>query len=427
MTRLSAEIVAIGTELVMGEAVDTNSAWLAARLGELGVRVTRHVSVDDRIDDIVDVLADAASRSDAVIVTGGLGPTPDDLTRHAVARLIGVPLERRDDLVAYITGYFTRTGRAMPESNLLQADVPRGARILEPQGTAPGFAVDVESPAGSSTIYCLPGVPREMEGMAAASVFGELTARAGLGTTVSRTVRTAGMSESHVAEMLDDVVADSERTGQPGIAFLASKGETRVRVTATAADRGHALAIIDPVVGRIVSRLGAGVAGLDDEGPEHAVFRQLRQLGKTLGIAESMTAGAVAARIARIPGASEVLKGGLVVYATATKTHIAGVDPSILDAHGPVSAPVAKALAQGARSRLHADIGLGLVGVAGPAEQAGMPVGRVYLAVATASEVMEREVNVPRRNRADVQDVAVSVAIDFLRRRLANLAASELF
>ena len=448
MTRLRAEVVGIGTELLLGDAIDTNSAWLCARLGELGISVHRHTNVDDDIGRIVAVLAEAAARADAVIVTGGLGPTQDDLTRAAVAALARVPLVRDQSLVDYITDYFARSGRQMPMSNLVQADIPRGARVLTPQGTAAGLAIDVDGPDGGvCTIYCLPGVPREMKDMANASVLGELTDRAGLGTTVSRVIRTAGMAESQVSELLDDLVTETTRDHQVGIAFLASKGETRVRVTATGEDRSAALTLTDPIVDRIVERLGAGVAGLDDEGPEHAVVRQLRQLGATLALAESMTAGGVAARIARVPGASAVLRGGLVVYATPAKVEVAGIDPSLLDAHGPVSAEVAGALAERARVVVGADVGLGLVGVAGPAEQGGMPVGRVYLALSTdgsasaaaprggtvtqpdeaaagAAGIAVAEINLPRRSREDIQDFAVSRALDFLRRRLATMASS---
>lgn len=416
---LTAEIVAVGTELVAGEAVDTNSAWLSRRLGELGIRVLRHTSVADDLGHMVTVLSECARRAEAVVMTGGLGPTPDDLTRHAAAAVAGVPLERRQDLVDRITGYFAAAGRDMPPSNLVQADVPEGARVLPAQGTAPGFAFDVDR----ASVYCLPGVPREMQAMAEADLIPELAARAGRGVTVSRLVRTAGMAESHVAELVSEVLDPTG--GGPAVAYLASKGETRVRITTTAPDRAAALARINPLVDRIVDRLGAGVAGLDDEGPEHAVVRQLRQAGLTLAVAESMTAGGVAARIARVPGASMVLLGGIVVYATASKTALAGVPAAVLDDHGPVSAVVAARLAAGVRDRLTADLGLGLVGVAGPAQQGGVPVGRVHLALDTGGQVYERELNLSRRSREDIQDFAVSAAVDFVRRRVATWAARK--
>ena len=419
MTRVRAEIVTIGTEFVLGESVDTNSTWLSARLTELGIPVLRHTSIDDDVDRIADVLAEALARADAVLVTGGLGPTQDDLTRIAVARVAGVPLERRPDLEEHVREHFRRTGREMPRSNLVQADLPRGARVLPPQGTAAGFAVAVDG----AVVYCLPGVPREMRAMFDGHVFGELATRAGRGTTVSRVVRTAGMAESQVADLLGDIVAELARDGRAALAFLASRGETRVRVTATGGSRSAALGVIDPLVDRIVDVLGAGVAGLDDEGAEHAVLRQLRQLGWTLGLAESMTGGGVAARLTRVPGASRVFRGGLVVYATDVKVSLAGVDPSLLEAHGPVSAEVARALADAARVRLGTDVGLGLVGVAGPDEQGGKPVGRIHLAMSTGGgHAVERELDRPRRDREDIQDFAASAALDFLRRELAALA-----
>lgn len=422
---LTAEIVAVGTELVAGDAVDTNSAWLAWRLGELGIAVHRHASVDDDVARMVDVFGAALARADAVLVTGGLGPTPDDLTRHAAAQLAGVPLERRAELVDHLVRYFTDAGRDMPQSNLVQADLPAGARVLQPEGTAAGFALAVPTSSRSSTpvLYCLPGVPREMKAMAQAGVFGELAARAGRGVTVARLVRTAGMAESQVAELVDDVLATYDGD-PPSVAYLASRGETRVRLTTTATDRTAALARIDPFLERVTARLGAGVAGLDDEGPEHAVVRQLSAAGLTLALGESMTAGGVGARIARVPGASSVFAGSLVTYATVAKSRLAGIDPAVIDAHGPVSPEAAAGLAAAARTRLGADVALGLVGVAGPDEQRA-PVGRVHLALDSGAGLQERELNLPRRGRVELQEFAVSAAVDFLRRRLAGLATPE--
>jgi nicotinamide-nucleotide amidase len=414
-----AEIVAVGSELLLGDAVDTNSAWIAGRLAEIGVDVHRHTTIGDNVARMVTVLGEAAGRAEVVVVTGGLGPTQDDLTRTAVARLAGVELERREELVEHVTSYFARSGREMPGSNLLQADVPAGARIIPAVGTAAGFACDVRGAGDPSTIYCLPGVPREMEVMAAREVIPELIERGGLATTVSRVVRTAGMAESAVAEALAELNEQLDGAGNPTIAFLASRGETRVRVTGKAASRPEALGLVDPVVDTIVDLLGRGVTGVDDEGTEHAVARELLRRGWTLGVAESVTGGGLGARLVRVPGASAWFRGGLVTYATEVKRSLAGLAMGMLR-EGAVSEEVAAALASAARDRLEADVGLAVVGVAGPDPQDDQPVGTVCIAsVVPDGPPQTRMVRLPARARVELQEWAAGAALDHLRRRLA--------
>lgn len=417
---LRAEIVAVGSELLLGQSVDTNSGWISARLAEIGVDVFRHTTVGDNVERIVEELRGAAVRADAVIVTGGLGPTQDDVTRDAVARHAGVRLERRPELAAYLEEHFARGRRQMPASNLRQADLPAGARVLSPVGTAAGFAVEV----GGALVYCVPGVPAEMEVMIERDVVPDLVERGGLATTVSRVVRTAGMSESGVAELCGDLVERLDREDSPTIAFLASRGETRVRVTAKAASREAARALTDPVVEEIVDRLGAGVVGLDDEGIEHAIARQLRRTAWTLAVAESVTGGGVQARLVTVPGASDWFLGGIVAYTEVAKTGVACVNGDLLARHGPVSEPVAAALAAGARDRLGADVGLGVVGVAGPATQGVRDVGTVCVGVVVPdAPPCTRTVVLPSRSRTELQEWAASVALEGLRRRLGEVAA----
>lgn len=414
---MRAELVAVGSELLLGEAVDTNSAWISARLAEVGVDVFRHTTVGDNFERMLAVLREGCERADVVVVTGGLGPTHDDLTRVVVAKLAGVGLYRHDDLAEGITAYFAELGRAMPASNLVQADLPAGARVFDPVGTAPGFAVDV----GSTMVYCVPGVPREMQAIVARDVIPDLVRRGGLAVTVSRVIHTAGMSESGVAERCAPVIVEFDPARNPTIALLASRGETRVRVTAKAASHEAALALADPVVERLVGLLGAGAAGVDDEGVEAAVGRQLRRLGLTLGVAESVTGGGVAARIVSVPGASVWFRGGLVPYATSAKATLGGVDPAVLERDGPVAESTVGQLAAGARERLGADVGLAVVGVAGPTGQAGQEIGTCCLGLALADgTVRTRTVRLPGRTRADVQELAASAALDYLRRRLAE-------
>lgn len=418
---MRAELVAIGSELLLGDSVDTNSAWIGARLAEIGVDVHRHTTVGDNVDRMAAALAEAAGRADVVVVTGGLGPTQDDLTREAVARVADVGLERREELVEHVTEYFARHGRTMPASNLRQADVPVGARILDPVGTAAGFAIEVPGAGEPTTVYCLPGVPREMMAMLDRQVIPELVERGGLATTVSRVVRTTGMAESAVAELAAELNDRLDAAGNPTIAFLASGGETKVRVTGKAATREEALALVDPVVSELVSLLGGGVAGIDDEGSEHAVAALLLASGWTLAVAESVTGGGLGARLVRVPGASRWFRGGLVTYATDTKSSLAQVDASLLEAEGPVSERTALALAHGARERLAADVGLAVVGVAGPDPQGGQPVGTVCVAsVLPDGQERSRLVRLPTDGRAEVQEWAAGAALDHLRRRLAR-------
>jgi nicotinamide-nucleotide amidase len=413
-----AELVAVGSELLLGASVDTNSTWISARLAEIGVDVHRHVTVGDNVERMAEAIGAAAGRADAVIVTGGLGPTQDDLTRAAVARLAGVELRRQPELVEHITEMFARIGRTMPASNLVQADLPDGARVLTPVGTAAGFAIDV----GSATVYCVPGVPAEMESMVSRDVLPELAQRSGLATTVSRFVRTAGMAESAVAEALGSLVDRLDAAGNPTIAFLASRGETRVRVTGKSTSREAALALVDPVVDEVAALLGRGVTGLDDEGPEYAVARRLQALGWTLAAAESVSGGHLGARLVAVPGASAWFRGGLIVYTAEAKTALAGVHRDVLARFGPVSQETAGALASGSRDRLSADVGVGVVGVAGPATQGGREVGTVCLGVALPGNLpTTRELRLPGRSRSEVQEWAASTALDELRRRLAEV------
>ncbi|QBI21276.1 competence/damage-inducible protein A [Egibacter rhizosphaerae] len=424
---MRAEIVAVGSELLLGDGVDTNSAWISARLNEIGVNVHRHVTVGDNDERLRAVLVESCGRAEVVVVTGGLGPTQDDRTRDIVAELAGVPLERDEQLVSYLERYFADRGREMTENNLRQADLPSGSRILAPAGTAAGFAVE----CSGATIWCLPGVPWEMRTLVERELVPTLAAQTGAWATVSRLVRTAGMGESQVAERCADLVDRLDAQGNPTIAFLASKGETRVRVTGRAETREQALALIDPVVDELVDRLGAGFAGLDDEGAEHAIARQLGHLGWTLAVGESLTGGSVGGRLVHVPGASQWFRGGVTAYATDAKPSLLGVSRDLLDRHGPASQEAAIALAAGARDRLETDVGLGLVGVAGPEPQQGAEVGTVHLAVVLPdpsgldAQQRSRTVRLPAGGRDTILDFATSAALDYVRRRLAEAMPDE--
>jgi nicotinamide-nucleotide amidase len=416
----TAELVAVGTELLLGDVVDTNSAEIAARLAELGIEVRRTTAVGDEVEAIADVLAGAVGRADVVVVTGGLGPTQDDLTRVALAAVAGVELVRDEAVVADLAGHFARHGWAMADANLQQADLPVGGWWLTRVGTAPGIGIEL----GGGVVYCVPGVPREMRRMLADDVLPDLRRRLGAAVTVTRSVRTAGLGESQMADRLAGLVARVEAAGAPTIAFLASGGEARVKVTARAATREAALALVDPVVAEVVPLLGEGVVGLDDEGVEHAIARLLGSAGLTLAVAESATGGGVGARLVQVPGASAWFAGGLITYATASKAALAGVGEEVLAAHGPVSAATAEALAVGAADRLGADVGLAVVGVAGPEPQGGQPVGTVWVGVVGPDGFpRSRTVAVPGDDRVELQGRFVQAALTVLHRALVRLVA----
>jgi nicotinamide-nucleotide amidase len=412
------EIIGVGTELLLGQIVNTNAAWIGQRLADVGWDCHRHAVVGDNTERIAEALTEALGRADAVILTGGLGPTQDDVTREALAAVAGVPLVRQPELETWLRERFARMGvKRMAEMNLRQADVPEGARTIDnPRGTAPGLIVEV----GGRAVYAVPGVPREMEGMLERVVLPDLAARAGEGRAiVSRVLRTAGVGESRLAERLTPLWEEAG-TGQVTLAYLASPGEVRVRLTAVGATRDEALAEIAPVEAKLRQELGEIVYGTDEETLEAVVGRLLRERGLTLATAESLTGGLLGGRITGQPGASDYYLGGVVAYATDAKASQLGIDPELLAADGPVSEPVAAAMAAGARTVFGADLGLAATGVAGPTEQSGRPVGTLCLGVADASGTVTQTLTAPG-DRAQVRLWTASLALDLTRRRLEGL------
>jgi nicotinamide-nucleotide amidase len=413
------EIIGVGTELLLGQIVNTNAAWIGQRLADVGWDCLHHTVVGDNEGRIADTIREALGRADAVIVTGGLGPTQDDVTREALAAVAGVPLVRRPELEQWLRDRFGRMGvQRMAEMNLRQADAPEGARTIDnPRGTAPGLILEI----GGKPAYAVPGVPREMEGMLEQVVLPDLAARAGEGRAiVSRTLRTAGVGESRLAERLTPLWEEAV-TGQVTMAYLASPGEVRVRLTAVGQTREEALAEIAPVEARVRQELGDIVYGSDEETLEAAVGRLLRRRGGTLATAESLTGGLLGGRITSVAGSSDYYLGGVVAYATDAKASRLGVDPALLEADGPVSEPVAAAMAAGARAAFGADLGLAATGVAGPAEQGGRRVGTLCLGVADAAGTVTRTLTAPG-DRTQVRLWTCAVALDLLRRRLEGLA-----
>ena len=414
------EVVAVGTELLLGQIVDTNSSWIGDRLASAGIDSFFQTKVGDNIERLTAALRQALARSDAVVVCGGLGPTQDDLTRSALARVMGVELVRDPDLVELIRAMFSSRNRRMPANNLAQADVPEGAGIIEQtRGTAPGLICPVrwEGPDGEpveKVLYAVPGVPYEMQDMLERAVLPDLRRRAGdAGAIVSRTLRTWGDSESGLAERLTPRIEELDRTGTATLAFLASGIEgIKVRITAKAATEQEALATVEAEEAGLRDLLGDLVFGVDDETMEHAVVSLLGAAGHTLGVAESLTGGLIGARLTNVPGASRVFRGGIVSDASEVKFDLLGVP------EGPVvSAPAAEAMAVGARRVLGADVGLAVTGVAGPDWQDGERPGTVYVGLAFGDEVTSQLVVLPG-DRERVRQFATISAVDLLRHRL---------
>ncbi len=408
---MKAEVVAVGTELLLGDIANTNAQTIGRELARIGVDCFVHTAVGDNVERIAEAIRAAFERTDAVVVTGGLGPTQDDVTREAIAALVGKPLIRDEGLVGEIRARFERMRRDMPESNLRQAERPEGSTsIPNPVGTAPGLLVEHEG----KVIYAVPGVPSEMERMLHAEVLPDLSRRSGeTASIVSRVIRVGGMAESAVGEALDPTWSRLG-AGDVTMAFLAGGGEVRVRLTAKAPSEVAANERLDQVESDVRDALGPAVVGVGDETLELILSRLLDERGWTLACAESVTGGLIAARITELPGASGSFRGGVVSYATDSKSSALGVDQALIDEHGVVSGPVARAMAAGAREAMEADIGIATTGVAGPAALDGKPVGTVVLAVSGPLGVVDREVHLPG-DRATIRRIASGAALNLCR------------
>ena len=415
------EVVAIGSELLLGQIADTNSKWLGEQLAAAGVASHFHQHVGDNHARIVLALRTALARADGVIACGGLGPTQDDITRAAIAEVMGVELVRDPEIEARIEKMFASRGREMPDNNRLQADVPRGATVIEQRrGTAPGLIC----PVGNKVVYAVPGVPYELEEMFERAILVDLRSRLSdegqSGVIASRVLRTWGASESGLAEVLDGRVTALEGT-QTTVAFLASGIEgLKVRLTVRAPSEPEVAAALAreeaEVRSILVERLGDIVFGVDDETMEHAVASRLVARSLTLGIAESVTGGLVASRLVNVPGASAWFKGGVVSYASDVKVALLGV------ADGPVvTAAAAEAMAVGARRALGSDVGLGITGVAGPEPEEGVEVGTVFVGLVVGDEAPTSvKLRLPG-DRPRIRDYATISSLDFLRRTLDAL------
>lgn len=411
---MEVEIVTVGTELLLGLTVDSNAAEIARALAPHGVRVSRRATVGDDRDAVRHAVADALARTRFVIVTGGLGPTSDDVTKLAVAELYGAPLELDAAVLAAVEQRFATLGsRAMPPANRSQAEVPRGAVVLpNRRGTAPGLWLE----GAPGTAVLLPGVPHEMRGLLEDEVVprlvGRLAATGRDATIQSLTLRTTGIAESALAERL----GDAERAlASVTLAYVPGPHGVDLRLTAWELPRQRAAHVLEDAARRLTPLLGRHYYGRDDADLAAVVLGQLRARGATLAVAESCTGGMISERITAVPGASDVFVGGIICYADAVKVRELGVSPADLAEHGAVSEPVVLALAAGAARKFATQAAIAVTGIAGPTGGTpAKPVGTVWL----AAQLDGRPRAVNRRfagDRGEVRARAAQAALDVLR------------
>jgi nicotinamide-nucleotide amidase len=402
---LKAEIFSIGTELLMGELADTNTSWIAARLAPLGVQLHWASIIGDDLARLSEALSRGIQRSDIIFTTGGLGPTQDDLTREAVAKALGETPVVQQEVVDALELYFQARGAAMPPQNVKQAHLIPSARFIPNRnGTAPGWWVE----RNGKIVICMPGPPREMQAIWEEQVAPELGKIAGDEVTLTRNIKTMGMSEGAV----DEIVSEYFGRENPYLGIYSRADGIHLRIIARARNTAAAQELIQPVEEAIVARLGPYIWGYDDETPEQSTGRVLKERGLTLATMESCTGGFLANSITEAPDSAAYFKGGVVAYTDPVKI-ANGVPEAIIEKHGAVSQQTATAMALAIREKLGADFGIGITGVAGPSGQEGKPVGLAYLSVAGPVEVREMELRMPPRRVV-------------IKRRVSNQALIEL-
>ena len=417
---MGTEILTIGTELLLGQIVDTNASWIAQRLAEAGIDLFCKTTVGDNPGRIEAALRQALGRADVVLTTGGLGPTEDDLTRDVVAAVLGRPLQLDPAVLSHIERRFAHRKIPMPENNRKQAMVPAGAEVLHnPNGTAPGlFLRD-----GGRCLACMPGVPAEMKPMLTEQVIPRIREAFGIRSRiVSRVLKTCGISESKVDHAIGDYFREMRN---PTIGVLAHAGEIHVRLTCKGEDPAEITRMLDDLEAKIRERLGSLIFGRDDEKLEALVGRLLRERRATVAVAESCTGGLIASRLTDISGSSEYFERGVVVYSNAAKEQILGVPKAILQDAGVVSLPAVRAMADGVRRGSGATFGLATTGIAGPTGGTPeKPVGLVCIALAWDGGDVAREYRF-HGGRELIKYRAAQMALEMLRRHLLGVAITE--
>jgi nicotinamide-nucleotide amidase len=410
--RIGAEILCVGSELLLGSIVNTNARWLADQLAALGLAHYRQQVVGDHRGRLIAALQSASRRCRLLITTGGLGPTPDDLTTEAIAAAFDTPLEERPEVWADIQTKLVRRGRSPSPTVRRQALLPVGATLLpNPTGTAPGM---IWTPVPGFTLLSFPGVPREMKAMWEATAVPWLR-QSGLaqGVFASRILRFWGVGEATLAEQLADLLAGSN----PTVAPYAGAGEVTLRLTAAAADRAAAEALLAPLEAELRARTGTACFGDGDDSLASVVLAALRQRGQSLAVAESCTGGGLGAALAAVPGASDVFVGGVIAYANAVKQQLLGVPAALLREHGAVSDPVARAMAEGVQRQTGSTWALAVSGIAGPGGGSpDKPVGLVHLALAGPHGCTSEGVQFgASRGRGWIQTLSIGESLNRLR------------
>ena len=412
----TAELIAVGTELLLGNIANTDAQILSQGLSALGITVHYHTVVGDNPQRLRDALDIARRRADIIITTGGLGPTYDDLTKQTICAAFGRELVLHEDILETIRSYFARSGRTMPENNVQQAMLPVGCTVFDnPVGTAPGCAFC----EGGVHVLMLPGPPFECRYLFEHRAMAYLQALTD-GVIVSHEIRVFGMGESHVEAKLRHLMTTMTN---PTLAPYAKPNECMLRATAKAPTAAQAEALLAPLVQQVRDVLGDVVYGVDVSSLEEVVSRLLRERGLTLSTAESCTGGLIAKRVTDIPGASQIFRGGVVSYTNDVKADVLGVPRAALDAWGAVSEPVARAMAEGCRRLCGSDIALAVTGLAGPeGDDRGNEVGTVYIALADRRGTLCKRLSCGMgRGRDRVRSAAAQNALDLLRRRLLDL------
>lgn len=419
---LSVELIAVGTELLLGQLLDTNTAYVAAQLADNGIDVYGTHTIGDNRSRISAVLRAALERADGIITTGGLGPTVDDVTKEAVCDALSLDTELDEHSLVQMKEFFAIAKREMRENNYKQALVPRGSFVLEnPRGTAPGFVAFGQS---GKFIACMPGVPREMKPMLSDHLIPFLRERFGLqGRIFTRVLHTVNVGESEVDHRIADLFATSEN---PKIAVLAHEGLCDVKMMAKATSQAEADAMIAPLEADLRARLDPFVFGADDESLESTVNTLLRERGETIAVAESCTGGRIAASLVRPAGASDVFLGGIVAYDNGVKIEQLGVNEATLGAHGAVSEATVLEMARGVRERLKASIGIATTGIAGPTGGSDeKPVGLVWFAIDDGRAATARSFQF-RGDRDAVQRRAAMMALGLVWNSLRKAKLTEL-
>ena len=409
------EIISVGTELLLGNVINSDAQMLSQKLSELGLNVYYHTVVGDNPQRLKQAVEIARNRADIIITTGGLGPTCDDLTKQTLADVFGKKLEFHADIAEELRQWFARRGQEMTENNLQQAQLPENCTIFPNAcGTAPGCAFEAEG----QHVLMLPGPPSECRDMFERQAKPYLAAL-NEGVIVSRTLKIFGMGESKLESLLRERM--NEMTN-PTLAPYAKEGECELRITAKAANEETAYAMIAPVEHELRELLGDLIYGVDVPNLETAVLDLLKAAGLTMGTAESCTGGLIAKRLTDVPGSSAVFKGGVVSYCNEIKANILGVPQEMLNEYGAVSEPVAKAMAEGARRVLNCDVAVAVTGVAGPgSDEKGNPAGLVYIAMATPERTDIRVMTLSGATRQRVRTTAAHHALDMTRRYLEKI------